>query len=74
MVPGCEIMRGICAHGDRIGFLWKSGKADFPWVFEKGDRPSLVVSTLEALAILVALKLRSGETSTDDTRVLIALR
>ena len=33
-------------------------KDDFPWIFEQGDRPSLVISTLEALAMLVALKLR----------------
>ena len=27
-----------------------------PWVYEKGDKPSLVISTLEALAVLTALK------------------
>ena len=27
-----------------------------PWVFEKGDKPALVISTLEALAVLVSLK------------------
>ena len=47
-------------------------REDFPWVFEKGDRPSLVISTLEALAILVALKLRFGDQlESDDTRVFI---
>ena len=45
---------------------------DFPWIFEKGDRPSLVNSTLEALAILVALKLRFGEApDAGDKRVLV---
>ena len=47
-------------------------KDDFPWVFEKGDKPSLVISTLEALAILVSLKLRFGNLEdVDDRRVLI---
>ena len=47
-------------------------KGDFPWIFEKEGRPSLVISTLEALAILVALKLRFGETpDADDKQVLI---
>ena len=45
---------------------------EFPWVFEKGQRPSLVISTLEALAMLVALKLKFGEMpDPDDKRVLI---
>ena len=30
---------------------------DFPWVFENGNRPALVISTYEALAVLVGLKL-----------------
>ena len=29
---------------------------DFPWIFEKSCKPALVISTLEALAVLVALK------------------
>ena len=31
------------------------------WVFAKSQKASLVISTLEALAVLVALKLRYGE-------------
>ena len=47
-------------------------REDFSWIFEKGQRPSLVISTLEALAVLVALKLKFGEKpDVDDTRVLI---
>ena len=47
-------------------------KDDFPWIFDKGDRPSLVISTLQALAILVALKLKFGETpDADNKRVLV---
>ena len=37
-------------------------EADKPWVFEKGGRPALIVSTLEPLAVLFALKLFRGET------------
>ena len=45
---------------------------EVPWIFEKGQRSSLVISTLEALAMLVALKLKFGEMpDPDDTRVLI---
>ena len=47
-------------------------REEFPWIFEKGNRPSLVISTLEAFAMLVALKLRFGQDpDPDDTRVLI---
>ena len=47
-------------------------KEDFPWIFEKRDRPSLVISTLEALAMLVALKLRFRDSpDLDDTKVLV---
>ena len=53
-------------------FSLQISKNEFPWVFEKGDKPSLVISTLEALANLVALKLRfGGAADTDDKRVLI---
>ena len=47
-------------------------KEDLPWVFEKGDRPSLVISTLEALALVIALKLRFGQDpDPDETRVIV---
>ena len=43
-----------------------------PWIFEKGDKPSLVTSTVEALAILVSLKLRFGDVAdTEDKRILL---
>ena len=35
--------------------------AEWPWVFAKSQKASLIISTLEALAVLVALKLRYGE-------------
>ena len=34
---------------------------DKPWVFEKGDRPSLIIATLEAPAVLLSLELLQGE-------------
>ena len=34
---------------------------EWPWVFAKSQKASLIISTLEALAVLVALKLRYGE-------------
>ena len=59
--------------------MWRSSwfsleitREDFPWVFEKVDRPSLIISTLEALALLVALKIKFGqEPDPNDMRVLI---
>ena len=30
---------------------------DFPWVFARGKKPSQIISTLEALAVLLSLKL-----------------
>ena len=48
-------------------------REDFPWIFVKGDRPSLVISTLEAFAMPVALKIKFGQDpDPDETRVLIA--
>ena len=44
---------------DMKSSLWFSmeiRKEDFPWVYEKSDKPTLVIATLEALAVLVALK------------------
>ena len=31
---------------------------DWPWVFEKSSKPALIISTLEALAVLIALMLQ----------------
>ena len=53
-------------------FSLEISKCDVPWIFDKGDKPTLVISTLEALAILVALKFRFGNVAdTEDKRVLI---
>ena len=37
---------------------------EWPWVFEKSSKPALIISTLEALAVLVALKKYYGEEPT----------
>ena len=47
-------------------------REDWPWIYERDDKPALVISTLEALAILIALKLFYGSTSTDPKKVIVA--
>ena len=47
-------------------------REDWPWIYERDDKPALVISTLEALAILIALKLFHGSTSTDRRKVTVA--
>ena len=55
-------------------FSLEISKEDFSWIFEKGDKPSLGICTLEALAILISPKLRFGDApDPDDTKVLIVL-
>ena len=34
-------------------FSYELTRKDWPWIYERGDRPSLVISTLEALAVLI---------------------
>ena len=46
---------------DSPWFSLEVSQKDFPWVYEKGNNPSLVISTIEALAIVVALKLKYGD-------------
>ena len=41
----------------RLVSRWKSVHKDFPWVFVRGRKPSQIISTLEALAVLLSLKL-----------------
>ena len=36
-------------------------KAKFSWVHEKDDRPARIISSLEALAVVIALKLRYSQ-------------
>ena len=52
--------------------LARPEREDWPWVYSRGRKPALVISTLEALAVLVALKLLYGETPRErHTRVQI---
>ena len=36
-------------------------KEEWPWIFERGEKPARVISTLEALAVLMGLKLFYGD-------------
>ena len=42
-------------------FSYELTRTDWPWIFKKGDKPSLITSTLEALAVLISLKLSFGD-------------
>ena len=41
-------------------FTLEITKEKWPWIYEKGDKPSLVIATLEALAVLESLKAFHG--------------
>ena len=50
--------------------LWRSPwfsievtEEEWPWVYEKGGRPALIISTLQALAVLISLRLFFGGTA-----------
>ena len=36
-------------------------KEEWPWIFERGEKPARVISTIEALAVLMGLKLFYGD-------------
>ena len=38
-------------------FSYELTRTDWTWIFERGDKPPLIMSTLEALAVLISLKL-----------------
>ena len=42
-------------------FALETTKEDFPWVYERDNTPSRIISTLEALAVLIRLKIKYGE-------------
>ena len=49
-------------------------RESWPWIYEKDDTPSLVISTLEALAVLMSLKVFYGDsTPLHRTRVEVIL-
>ena len=41
----------------------------FSWIYERGDKPALLISTLEALAVLMALKLYGNDPGKNVTSV-----
>ena len=67
--------RGQDGKIDIRGSRWFSlelSEEEWPWIFARGRKPALIISTLESLAVLVALKLRYGETPRErHTRVQI---
>ena len=40
-------------------------KTEWPWIFERSDKPARVISTIEALAVLMGLKLFHGDEAQD---------
>ena len=53
-------------------FSMEIEKCSWPWIFDNGDTPSLVISALEALAVLVALKLfRWEESSAPESKIMV---
>ena len=57
------------------GLLPRDRLGSWNWVFDKGTCPSLIISALEALAVLVALKLYHGEQlRTHQTQVMVVPR
>ena len=41
-------------------FSMELRREDWPWIYERGDKPALIISSIESLAILIALKLFYG--------------
>ena len=52
--------RGVIDKSKSRWFSLEITKEKWPWVYYKGDRLALVISTLEALAVLVSLKAFHG--------------
>ena len=67
--------RGQDGKSEERGSRWFSlelNEEDWPWIYALGRKPALIISTLESLAVLVALKLLYGETPRErHTRVQI---
>ena len=54
--------RGVPDKSRSRWFSLQITKERWPWVYSKGDKPALIVATLEALAVLIALKAFHGNT------------
>ena len=65
--------RAWCPRPSAITLVLTGGqKEHWPWVYAKGDKPALVISTLEALAVLLPLKtFFGGESKVRHTKVQI---
>ena len=46
---------------------------DFPWIFEKGGEPSRVISTLEALAVLISLMVFFGPAAPNEKKTKVQI-
>ena len=55
-MPACG-QDGKISLGVPYWFSHEITKHEFPWVFERGDKPSLLISSLDSLAVFIALKL-----------------
>ena len=42
-------------------FRYELTRSDWQWIYERGDKPSLTISALETLAVLISLKLFIGD-------------
>ena len=42
-------------------FSYELTRTGWPWIFKRGNKPSFIISTLEALAVLMSLKLFFGD-------------
>ena len=63
---------GVINHWNSHRYSLEMRAEDFPWVFDNGRKPSPVISTLEALTVLVSLKRFYGDDPDEDrTRVYI---
>ena len=69
---------GWFPHLDRNGeadrwispwFSLEISRETFPWVCERGNKPALLISTLEALAVLIALQLHGDDPGNGTTSV-----
>ena len=64
VIGGWFPQRGTNGEIDTRSSWWFSveiKREEWPWVFEKSSKPSLAISSLEAMAVLMALMLCNGD-------------
>ena len=64
---------GSVSVWDSPRFSMKVTETDFAWVYEKGNKPSLAISTIEALSIVVALKLKFGQEGIEEMKKIMVV-